>query len=539
MKQSYIVLAAVAALAVSANAAVPVLSKRADRSDYTLTSPAEAARQTSSLLKATDASAMGVKSAAAAVSRGGVDKNAPRKAPEGTWTSIGTGTYCEDLLTIFSDVTEGQQWKVDVEQSTTEPGWYRILPYASETNPVASLLGQADTETYLYINATNPQKVYTEDFIPYGSFYFSNAVPESDWDGLEMYGTMADNVISFPSQSFMYYHTTTSQWIPTTLNGGLKLYLPGAEVKDFNFKMTSPFCAEGNKVSVDLICGSDVAEVKVVILDGEYSCSDNNAAVVAAQGTSFPGNMTLQVTLEEHGMVTLLAVALDSEGNIVGKGERYFFGVFDNDDEWTTIGTAEFTEGIYSASYSDINPETVTVTVQRHNTKGDYFRLVEPYGTNTQISSNSKFTHSDHKHCIYIDATRPDYVVVEGGPVGVNIYGEGAIYSLGARYVGTQVEDQAKEYGFFGTYDAATRTITIPDDTIMLGETSYNNGEFITGNEGTKVVFNETTAIDKIAGESSNAPAEYFNLQGQRVANPTNGLYIKRQGGKVEKSFLK
>jgi len=35
-----------------------------------------------------------------------------------------------------------------------------------------------------------------------------------------------------------------------------------------------------------------------------------------------------------------------------------------------------------------------------------------------------------------------------------------------------------------------------------------------------------------------NAPVEYFNLQGMRVENPANGLYIKRQGSKVTKVVL-
>ena len=52
----------------------------------------------------------------------------------------------------------------------------------------------------------------------------------------------------------------------------------------------------------------------------------------------------------------MLAVALDSEGKIVGKGEKYIFGVFDDNDKWVTVGTAEFTEGIYTASYTDIAP---------------------------------------------------------------------------------------------------------------------------------------------------------------------------------------
>ncbi len=33
----------------------------------------------------------------------------------------------------------------------------------------------------------------------------------------------------------------------------------------------------------------------------------------------------------------------------------------------------------------------------------------------------------------------------------------------------------------------------------------------------------------------ANAPVEYFNLQGVRVANPENGLFIARQGNKTVK----
>ena len=36
-----------------------------------------------------------------------------------------------------------------------------------------------------------------------------------------------------------------------------------------------------------------------------------------------------------------------------------------------------------------------------------------------------------------------------------------------------------------------------------------------------------------------NAPVEYYNLQGVRVANPANGLYIVKQGNKVTKQIIK
>ncbi|MCM1338004.1 MAG: hypothetical protein NC187_09860 [Candidatus Amulumruptor caecigallinarius] len=47
------------------------------------------------------------------------------------------------------------------------------------------------------------------------------------------------------------------------------------------------------------------------------------------------------------------------------------------------------------------------------------------------------------------------------------------------------------------------------------------------------------TAIENIAGDfDANAPVEYYNLQGIRVANPAAGIYIMRQGSKAAKVML-
>lgn len=44
--------------------------------------------------------------------------------------------------------------------------------------------------------------------------------------------------------------------------------------------------------------------------------------------------------------------------------------------------------------------------------------------------------------------------------------------------------------------------------------------------------------VDTIVVENENAPVEYFNLQGVRVAEPANGIFIRRQGNKVTKVAL-
>lgn len=55
----------------------------------------------------------------------------------------------------------------------------------------------------------------------------------------------------------------------------------------------------------------------------------------------------------------------------------------------------------------------------------------------------------------------------------------------------------------------------------------------------TEYVASPTSGIEAIASDEAAAPAEYFNLQGQRVAEPKAGLYILRQGSKVSKVVVK
>lgn len=466
------------------------------------------------------------------------------KAPETStdWKSIGEGTYVEDLLTIFTDVPANQMWKVDVETSASNPGWYRCLPYAS--GPVAELLETTDTKNYLYINASNPNKVYASDITPFGAFVFSNYVPENEWPAAASgYGTLADNCISFPQQSWAYYNSSAEQWVLTTRNTGMKLYLPGAEITDYSLKVSSnDWCTANNEINFTVTAGSSVAALKAVVIPGDFSMSDNNANIVATQGQEIPaGNITVEAT--EHGIHSLMVVALDADGNIQSKEAAYFFGTFENDDDWKSLGTGQFTEGIYAANYNDIDNETMDVEVQESKTTPGRYRLVNPYASHSSLGSDAlATTEHGHNHYIYVDATVADRVFIEASPLGLDgPYGLAAVNSYGAKYAGTNAEADAKAAGFYGTYDAATRTISYPDDMILLGEKGYNNGSFLAGNTGTQLVLPESAGVDDIISDSNaDAPVEYFNLQGVRVANPAAGqLVIKRQGSEVTKMVVR
>lgn len=47
------------------------------------------------------------------------------------------------------------------------------------------------------------------------------------------------------------------------------------------------------------------------------------------------------------------------------------------------------------------------------------------------------------------------------------------------------------------------------------------------------------SAINEVMAPENDGPVEYFNLQGQKVTNPSNGIYIKRQGSNVQKVVVR
>ncbi|MDE6333676.1 MAG: hypothetical protein K2L77_03410, partial [Muribaculaceae bacterium] len=86
-------------------------------------------------------------------------------------------------------------------------------------------------------------------------------------------------------------------------------------------------------------------------------------------------------------------------------------------------------------------------------------------------------------------------------------------------------------------------TVNMPDWNVfyLSGGEDYDALPFITKSTMTFdfELGAATEGVSDIITDNSNAPVEYFNLQGVRVANPENGLYIRRQGNKAEKVLVK
>ena len=78
--------------------------------------------------------------------------------------------------------------------------------------------------------------------------------------------------------------------------------------------------------------------------------------------------------------------------------------------------------------------------------------------------------------------------------------------------------------------------IAVPNDDV-----SVYIYHFVPGTVAEKLIFavDNTSAVEGIEIEDANAPVEYYNLQGVKVAEPSNGIFIKVQGNKASKVYVK
>ena len=144
---------------------------------------------------------------------------------------------------------------------------------------------------------------------------------------------------------------------------------------------------------------------------------------------------------------------------------------------------------------------------------------------------------------LWLGSKEINYFIIPGVPAGATIkMGVESHKSTDARGVVLSVNDEI---------------LTAPDGSEVAVPTTYTEQEWIvpaTAAESNDVQIRNTngchlyfitvtagsgtTAVENVAIDA-NAPVEYYNLQGVRVANPENGLYIKRQGNKAVKVLVK
>lgn len=161
---------------------------------------------------------------------------------EGQWETLGTGQYTEDLLTTLFNVPTVTM-DVVIEESKAEPGRYRVV------DPYAQYPGNTDTSLhkghhhYIYLNATNPDRIYIEesplgiDFgygmcrvSSYPNYFYQAFEDWEDVDELEMYGEYDPETRTFSfmetSVLFSMLGFDNGDWYESNSNGEFAIVLP-------------------------------------------------------------------------------------------------------------------------------------------------------------------------------------------------------------------------------------------------------------------------------------------------------------------------
>ena len=278
------------------------------------------------------------------------------------------------------------------------------------------------------------------------------------------------------------------------------------------------------------------------------------------QGTYECNDEPVQWDILKDGVIA----AADSYDILLCQGTEgfYIFGgyafemtktVSDASVEWETVGTASFVDdGYVLPNYGwETTAPTLTCDLQRDKAKPTHLRLNNPYATLNSLVG-AELNEADLPGCIELDATNKDCVIVPRTFLG---------FCSGGPWFGRNMEAGAVEGG--DTPEAlieamgkdALSYIDYDNHLAIIRNCEWSNGS--TQNTTWSAFFEQwipnepkpsdtftislpdnlkepSSAITEIEADA-NAPVEYFNLQGIRVANPENGVFVRRQGNTVTK----
>ena len=211
---------------------------------------------------------------------------------------------------------------------------------------------------------------------------------------------------------------------------------------------------------------------------------------------------------------------------------------------WNDLGTATWTDGVFGPLYTDPSVAiTSDIMVQSFRDNDMIFRLVQPW---YEVTESAKNLVVDVTYINPADKKRVG--VVEQQSTGVTLEkGLAYVFSRSINYA-KGLEDFIKDpesYPKYNiTYDEATRRLSLPINSLFFYYPSSDPEHVYSWKEEYQaesfVIVPEAAGIENtVVDNDANAPREYYNLQGIRVANPENGLYIVRQGNKVSKTYIR
>lgn len=223
---------------------------------------------------------------------------------------------------------------------------------------------------------------------------------------------------------------------------------------------------------------------------------------------------------------------------------------------WEVYDTATFTDGWQISGYGQDPANFPYDVVVEKNTLPEFegvelYRIVNPYGETSPLFDNNEDPNGGTGYILF-SLQMPEFVMAYpmvysgltdeyGAYLNCNLEGWGFIFG-----------DQLLEKEDW-TLDELIQALGLKEfSTYENNLVTFNNCVFGTKEEptatynwrdeqGNSLIFPSTltfkgegNGVDNVAADFDGT-VEYYNLQGMRVENPTNGIYIKKENGKTFK----
>ena len=264
-----------------------------------------------------------------------------------------TGRYRDAVFQDWFSVSDaGAEASVQIQERDDMPGYYRIYDVYNPSYMSAifggNMSGNCVYSSYMYIDATNPDKVWIPTFkcglilhSDYGEISIGSYVTENAADFgssiTSVYGKMREGVIEFPSGS-LQMKLEMMGWYSANATGKHRVILPGYSAKDYNVELTVGVSDEQGMLPVKVDFGRDVTQVWMAAYEGtltETAAAEQEQLILSGAAdveiTKIKRKDTYKFSFDKTGIYSIVAIGLDASGNIQSS-DNISFGYLDAAD---------------------------------------------------------------------------------------------------------------------------------------------------------------------------------------------------------------
>lgn len=208
-------------------------------------------------------------------------------------------------------------------------------------------------------------------------------------------------------------------------------------------------------------------------------------------------------------------------------------------NKWTLLGNGSFLENIVGPLFTGSeNTKVSQVEVLASETNPGLYRILDPLKTLYAANKINAVSPS-----LDLDATDPTNVLVGLTSTGLGNKDDGLYAYFSESWYDIEIEPAITpdEYKITLKTEGNKATVTFPVKSIGI-ITTLSSEYFPGAPYASTLTFNlsdENAGIGDITVENAGGPATYYNLQGVRVENPSNGIFIRREGNKATKVLVK